>query len=222
MKNWLKKWIFGSRKPRRVWTGPMAGLCYELDPAWQTLFIVGLYECETYPWLNRFQRESRTFIDLGSGDGELVVWALKKEEAELAIAVEINPARNQTLNRNLALNGIAAGSHLRVIEQPIEVEGAADALTLEKLSKDCGDPIFLKIDIDGPEYDLLSGSPTFLKKHDVKLLIETHALDTERKLETFLQQLGYRTQVIRPAWWRMVIPEKRDLDHNQWMVAWRK
>jgi hypothetical protein len=35
----------------------------------------------------------------------------------------------------------------------------------------------------------------------------------------FLERLGYTCRVIKNAWWRLLIPEQRPIEHNRWFIA---
>ena len=92
-------------------------------------------------------------------------------------------------------------------------------VTLDSLNLDRDKPGFIKIDVDGPECDVLDSGARLLSKADVCLLVETHSLELELGCIDRLEKLGYVCSVIRNAWWRIFVPEQRPIAHNRWLWA---
>jgi hypothetical protein len=110
---------------------------------------------------------------------------------------------------------------LQICTQKLGTKPSADSTTLDHLDIPSTGPIFIKIDVDGAEGDVLIGGAQLLLRPDVTLLIETHSLELETQCRTLLESLGYQCQIIRNAWWRFLIPENRPIGHNRWLGASR-
>ena len=50
----------------------------DLDLARQSQLFLGLIERETHDWIRRYGRDAQTAIDVGAGEGELVLYLLKR------------------------------------------------------------------------------------------------------------------------------------------------
>ena len=61
-------------------------------------------------------------------------------------------------------------------------------------------PDFIKIDVEGFEYEVLKGSETVLRKYSPKIIIETHSVELAFVCDVFLKRQGYnQSQVGRQA-----------------------
>jgi hypothetical protein len=80
----------------------------------------------------------------------------------------------------------------------------------------------VKIDVEGGELDVLQSAPQLFEKNAADFLIETHSLELEERIIGLFTDSGYTTEIIRPAWWRRLLPEQRPLIHNRWLIASRK
>ena len=78
----------------------------------------------------------------------------------------------------------------------IEIDAVPVDEILQKLSLF---PDWIKIDVEGAEYEVLSGLVTALKNNKPKLIVEvTH--DNERKILDFMNSCGYKSeQIFLPA-----------------------
>jgi hypothetical protein len=77
-------------------------------------------------------------------------------------------------------------------------------------------PDFIKMDIEGAEYDALSGAHNLLAAHQPFLLVETHAATIEEECLDLVKSLGYRTKVVDHRRW---LPDYRPALHNRWFIA---
>ena len=219
--NPLKYLLPSGRLPRTICSGPFKGLRVHLDLRGGDLQLwLGLYERETYLTMERLLRGCRSAIDVGAAKGELVLDLLRRSEIERIVAVEPAHTELERFRANLAANpGI--GTDRLDVHIGLAGDGPAPLWrTLDSLAGELPAPIFVKIDIDGPEAQVLA-TGTRMLAGDCRLLIETHSPEAEVGCDTLLRAHGYMTQIIRPAWWRCVIPEHRPILHNRWLAGWR-
>lgn len=220
--NPLKLFLPHGRAPRRVLTGLLRGIALELDPrAGETQLWAGFYERETFAAVRRLVHGCQGALDLGAARGELVVFFLRQPGMQRVMAVEPSPDGLATLQRTLALNGLAGDA--RVLVHPGFAGRGAPPLwrTLDDLAREVPGPLFIKIDIDGPEAEVLAGGQEALRSKDCRLLIETHSTEAEAGCTRQLRDQGYHVQIIPNAWWRAFLPEHRTIAHNRWLAAWR-
>jgi hypothetical protein len=139
-----------------------------------------------------------------------------RSQAERVVACEPGPVVNLLL-RNAAANGYQMDRRFSVISKPIG--RGPGRLSVTELVNNLPRPIFLKVDIDGGEYDLLTSAEgcTFLS--ETRWLIETHSRELEEQCVRWLQSHGHRTQIIYNARWRILLPELRPIPHNRWLMA---
>ncbi|MBA4137490.1 MAG: hypothetical protein C0518_09265 [Opitutus sp.] len=219
--NPLRPFLPTGRHPRRVLGGYFAGLRLRLDLRCEFQHYVGLYEAETFPSLRRLGRGCRSVIDLGAAKGELAIRFLRIPGVSQVLAVEPSVEELAQFRSNLSLNSLAQDPRLRIHPGFAGAGAGAEWRTLDALGADLPEPIFIKIDIDGPEAQVLATGPRLLAR-DCRLLIETHSPEAEHDCGNQLHRLGYTIKVIANAWWRRLLPEHRVVPHNRWLAAWRE
>lgn len=218
MKRTIKRLILGEgRKGRRVPFGLYRGLVLSLDPAVDSSFYFGLYERETFAWLRGAIRQAHSFVDVGTGCGELVVWALAHAHIQRVLAYDPAPHRWDIFRDNLRLNGCNLDPRLLACEDWFLGTNRAE----EDVKQLCElpEPILFKIDVDGGEETILRTLSTTVGHKRCLFLIETHSRELDVACGNVLVDVGYSTNQIPQAWWRRFYPENRPLEFNQWLTA---
>jgi hypothetical protein len=205
-----------------VLTGLLRGIRLDLDlQAGEIQLWAGLYERETFSAIRRLVRGCRGAIDLGAARGDLVAYLLRQPELQRLVAVEPEVRELALLHRTLDLNGLTGDARLHV-HAGFAGRGEPPAWrTLDELAAALPSPLFVKIDIDGPEAAVLADARGMLRAKDCRLLIETHSPEAESGCADLLSECGYAVTIIHPAWWRIFLPEHRPIPHNRWLSARR-
>lgn len=218
--NPLRPFLPKGLRPYRVLGGYFAGLRLLLDLQCEFQHYVGLYERELLPHWRRLGHGCRSVVDLGAAKGELAVRSLLRREIERVIAVEPAAPELEQFARNLELNGLTGDPRLHLHGGYAGRGAGPEWRTLDELAADLPEPILVKIDIDGPESDVLRTGAALLRR-DCRFVIETHSAEAEAGCLAQLAAAGYQTRIINPAWWRRLLPETRIVAHNRWLVAAR-
>lgn len=219
--NPIRLFLPQGRAPRTIAFGLFRGICLQLDLHGELQIWLGLYERETHAVVRRLLRGCNGAIDLGAAKGDFTVHCLRQPGMRRVVAVEPLERECVQFSANLALNGYAGDSRLH-LHAGFAGRGEPPLWrTLDELAEGMPAPVFLKVDIDGPEAEVLRGGPRLLHDHDCRLLIETHSPEAEADCERQLQAAGYTVRIIRPGWWRAVLRERRPIPHNRWLAAWR-
>lgn len=219
--NPLKKLLPQGRAPHTIRSGLLAGVRLHLDLQCEFQILLGLYERETYPEVRRLVRGCHSAVDLGAAKGDLTIHLLRQPGMERVVAAEPLATEREQLAANLALNGFAGDPRLQ-LHAGFAGRGPAPLWrTLDALAADLPAPLFIKIDIDGPEAAVLADGRETLRAKDCRLLIETHSPEAEDGCIALLGELGYTVKLITPAWWRCLVREHRPIPHNRWLSAWR-
>jgi len=219
--NPLRPFLPAGRAPRTVCFGLLRGIRLQLDLRGEFLVWLGCYEAETFAEIRRLVRGCQGAVDLGAARGDLTVFLLRQPDMRRVVAVEPLEREIAALRANLELNGLAGDPRLHLHPGFAGRGEPPQWRTLDDLAADLPAPVFLKIDIDGPESGVLADGHRLLAGRDCRLLIETHSPEAESGCERQLRALGYATRIISPAWWRIVIPEVRPIPHNRWLAAWK-
>lgn len=209
------------RRPRRILTGPFRNIAMNLQLESQTQIYLGLFERETYPWLNRLSAGITAGIDIGAAYGEYTLFLLLKTAARV-YAFEPSSESLAFLDDNLKLNGVAGSDRLKVINVFLGSDSSAETVQLDSLTDVLTSPCLIKMDVDGSEAQILKGASRVNQLPGVRWLIETHSKELETSCIETLTKAGFSTKVIPNAGWRIIIPEMRPIPHNRWLAAWKK
>jgi precorrin-6B methylase 2 len=205
-------------RPRRVVSGIFRGIILQLELTWGLQMWLGLYEREVQPVMNTMLRRAGSCVDIGAGYGEIPCLCLTRHPSLPVVAIEPNTDSLHYLRRNLELNAFA-NPRLKILPLFAGEGPPATHRSLTEIVADLPTPVFIKLDVDGPEAEILQAAHGWLAARQALLLIETHSFEAEEKITRQLAGLGYSVRLVRPAWWRNLIPEKRPLPHNRWLVA---
>jgi predicted RNA methylase len=201
--------------------GLFRGLILDLDLQHESQIYAGLAEAETHRYVRKAAHRCRWMIDVGAGQGELALYFAANSIAKEIFAIEPNASQLDILSRNLALNSQRGAERVAIVRKFAGVELSDNSVRLDDLPVLRTDRGFIKIDVDGHEVKVLQGAMDLLSTAPLDVLIETHSAELERDCISLLKAKGYAPKIIRNAWWRMLIPERRSIDHNRWLWAGR-
>jgi hypothetical protein len=216
MKQTIKRLLYTEgRQLRRLRGGLAKGMLMELDLSNQSQRYWGLDERELVAAFRRLIPACRSLIDVGANDGYYTMAFLQSKAARI-VACEPGPPMEQLL-QNARANGYETGE--RFIAERRFVGLGEGSVSITELVRDLPRPIFLKVDIDGGEVDLLRSAEDCDCLGDMYWLIETHSKELEAGCIEWLEAHGYQTRIIYNAPWRVLLPEQRPIPHNRWLIA---
>jgi len=134
----------------------------------------------------------------------------------LSINIELNNLQKQVKLVNLALGSYAhtdvftfvpdntGASHLKSIENKDVKDGGeteVEVVTLDSLIDQCNfdpdkDKIFIKIDVEGMEANVLEGAKTFLKTYPEIIIVMESVHSGKEKLSNLLKSIDNRFQIL--------------------------
>jgi hypothetical protein len=215
---------FGPRdkRVRTILSGPLRGLRMWIDMMPQGQLWFGLAERETHSWMRRLCKDINTAVDVGAAFGEQTLYFVKRSSATRIYAFDPRPDALEELKENIDINGVESGKELTLSTKMIGLHNAEKMCTLDSLCDEVVFPCIVKVDIEGAEVDALRGAGRLLAAGHTRWLIEVHSIECERACCEILEGAGYQVQVIKNAWWRLLVPEGRgDSEHNRWLAAYR-
>ena len=166
-------------------------------------------------------------IDAGAHQGLWTLYAARRVGIKgLVIAIEPHPSNVKKLLRNLRLNNFSntiveqvalgskegevtlhesreIGSHS--IVRPVQPTGRKIIVSVQRLDSLLAEkpPVrridWIKMDVEGAEYDALVGSVELLRRWRPKLMVEIHGSDNLRRITHLLKSVGYHIQIVRKA-----------------------
>lgn len=199
----------------KIRAGIARGIRMELDLQSQLQRYLGLDERELVPSVLHLTSICPSCIDVGANDGYYTLVFLRSS-AEQIVACEPGPVLDR-LMRNAEANGFIAnerfGIETRLIGQ------AADQMPVRRLIHDLPGPVLVKVDVDGAELDVLESARGSDRLAELYWIVETHSVELEANCKLWFERHGYRTSIVKNAWWRVFVPERRPVEQNRWLVA---
>jgi precorrin-6B methylase 2 len=211
--------IAGGRRPRTVRTGLFRGIVLDLDLRSETQVYLGLYERETFRFIETSASDCTWMVDVGAASGDLAIFFMRQSRCEVVHAFEPRREALEQFRNNLMLNGLADDRRLVIHQGFAGQNNDAGSTRLDDLPLDPGKPGFLKIDVDGAEVDVLDGAARMLTVGRPDVLVEVHSEQLEADCIVRLRGFGYAVEIIDNAWWRVFVPEQRPIAHNRWLWA---
>jgi hypothetical protein len=208
-------------RPRTMKWGLLRGLAFHVDTATQSQRLVGLAEAEIVQSLRRLATLAQSALDIGANDGWYSLYLASRPNIKRILAFDPSSEAISQLRGNFALNEPAFAAKLTCYEKFIGDSDTDSTCTVDSVARDLPRPVLLKVDVDGGELDVLRGARQLLASGDALLVVETHSRELEDDCIALLAEHGYEPKVIPNGWYRLVIPERRPIAHNRWLVACR-
>ena len=186
-----------------------------LDLQSQLQRLLGLDERELMQPMRELIARSRTLVDVGANDGYYTL-AFLGSHADLIVSCEPGPAWEQIVG-NAKANGYLVGDRFQIIRDAIG--NSEGCVPLAELVRGKAEPIFVKVDVDGSEHDVLQSAEGCLAGMDLSWIVEIHSNELEQACLDWLRQHEFKTRIIDHAWWRVFIPELRPRELNRWILA---
>jgi FkbM family methyltransferase len=200
------------------------------------MFWFGTYQEDVLSCMRRFLRKGDTFFDVGAHFGLMAITASRLVGPTGAVvAFEPNPHTAAVLRRHLKLNevGNAVVEEVGLMDRPGDLDFYTSddvswnstfsrqfaelyryestnvpVVTLDDYVGRTGTaPGFMKIDVEGSEYECLTGADRTLKDNRPIIVIEVNPISQERTghnahdILGLLSRYGYTFHVPRPSIW---------------------
>ena len=215
----LKRMLLASNvRPRTVLSGAFRGIRLLIDTSRQTQLWLGLHEKEVQPALARLTRGIASAVDIGAAEGEYTMYLLLRTRAQV-VAVEPIAELRALIDENLALNGLAESPRLHIVGDYLGTASWARPHTLDSIVSALPRPVFIKLDVDGSELDILESGKEIVADAQVRWLIETHSAELEAQCIEIFRGANRRARIVRNARWRALLPEQRPIEHNRWLLV---
>lgn len=203
---------------RRLPLGIGRGIRLDIDLAVQTKMLLGLYEIELNRYLRRLCRPGFNCFDVGAQFGYDALLLAKLSGGRVA-SFECDDDILDELARNVASNEHLRG-RIEIVKGFVTstTDQASGSIALDDVAfgGSAFVPDFIKMDIEGGEFDALRGARAILERRRPDLLIETHSRQVEMDCLDYVRALGYETTIVDA---RKLLPDYRPVEHNRWFVA---
>ncbi|UKN01235.1 FkbM family methyltransferase [Paracrocinitomix mangrovi] len=216
----------GVKSNLKIRRGPMKGVKWSTMVP-DSRYLLGIYESDLTEKIISAVTDGKRLVDIGANAGYFSLVASKYGHKELShIAAEPFPANVQLIQEHLKINNISnvvieasaiadkngevefsntdnLAANTYKSESSIHKENLIklNAIDLNTLSEkyDLKDNCFMKIDVEGAEFDVLQGGKAYLEKFHPEIVLATHdchVKGVKEKCLNFLMDLGYSCQPI--------------------------
>lgn len=216
IKKIIIKLLFNNPIKQKILFGVASGMYVKYNPNNRLQHLLGLYEREIYPYLKKGIKKSDILVDVGANDGYFVLSFLKT--GKKVIACEPGNIVIDLLE-NCSINRFNVNEHFSLITKFIGANNTVNSVKINEVAQN--ESIFYLVDIDGGEFELLYSTDSDFEHSNKTWLIETHSIELENSCMSFLKKWDYKVVIIKNAWWRIFIPEYRQIKHNRWIYAYK-
>jgi hypothetical protein len=220
MKKKIKTLLFGAKaRDIQLKFGLLKNLNFNINPMHKSQRILGLDEVEIMHIIKITAQKVVNAIDIGANDGWYTTFFASLRNITKVIACEPDNNLHQSFWHNLDINENLKKKVI-LINKFIGTQSNDDYISLDKLKNEL-EPgkTLIKIDVDGAELDVLESGKDLLISDATYLIIETHSEQLEIDCINFLNTLGYKCNIIKNGWYRILVPELRPIEHNRWLYA---
>jgi hypothetical protein len=224
IKSTIKSGLLGKpgMRPREISRGLLKGLKFNVDTSSKSMRLLGLDESEIASVTRQMAAEAKSAADVGANDGWYALYFASRPNITRVLAFDPGAEVLEATRKNFQLNDPAFLAKTTLVNAFVgNKPGVSGWARLDDYVSQLPEPILLKIDVDGGEIDVLEGAPQMLSR-DCRLIVETHSADLEKGCIQRLETMGYECKIIGTAWYRAIIPEHREIEHNRWFVAQKK
>jgi hypothetical protein len=223
LKSTVKHTLFGppGMRPRQINHGLLKGLKFHVDTGHKSMRLMGMDEREIEADVRALATRAASALDIGANDGWYGVYFASLPNIKKVYAFEPGDDFGPGLEQNLSLNDPNLLKKITYVKKMVGNRDDEQWCSIDGFVHDPPKPILFKIDVDGGEMDVLRGAAKTLASDGCLIVLETHSVELEQQCQKFLNDLGYKTRIIDKGWYRMFLPEARNIEHNRWMIATR-
>jgi precorrin-6B methylase 2 len=203
---------------QRIWFGLCRGSYLPLDLRHGMRMVLGLYELEVVRYFKEFSQAACCLYDIGARHGyyslafsrlagSARVYAFEPDQHQCAMFREVM-ARNRPSSKIEAFE--------LFLGQTVNEQQKRETLDHLVFARGFEAPDLLKIDVDGPEFEILRGAGMVLEQCRPRLVVETHSYELEANCKALLEQSGYRVKIVKN---NPLLQDHRPTELNRWLVA---
>ncbi len=187
--------------------------------------VLGLYERELNPTLERILPSVSRVLDVGANDGYFTLGCAaafrRLGKAGEIIAFEPQQQHVQTLQRSTRQDIIGA-THISIFQTLVGGEVGPGITTLDTVRWKVGDPnsrdhTLVKIDVEGAEVDVLKGALSWLGPTNY-FIIEVHEEPFLESISRLFETRGLRITKVNQRPSRLLGREMRS-ENNWWLIS---
>lgn len=211
--------------PRRIRGGELAGFQMLLDLQEDTQVWRGIYEQALQSWVRRQVHPGAICFDVGAAEGWVALLMASRAPGGCVYAFEPS-SRGDQIQETFRLNEGRPLADLRIVKALVgnplgtpngsQPDNSLSLISLDDFFDQSGLQRcdILKIDVDGPEVEVLQGAVKLIERFRPQMCVEIHSRLAFAEVGRRLADWGYRTSVVYPP-----AHEHRPIEFNPMIFA---
>ena len=212
-------------KPLRILQGPFRGAVVVMNPRNSMRKVLGIYEHELNPWLEKALQRVTRVIDVGANDGYFTFGcaAAFRRLGKTGEILSFEPQTQHIDALQHSLNRLPVGAtKIRLVQTLVGHEEGSGITTLDAVHWETGEPTcrtntLIKIDVEGDELEVLRGASSWLKRANY-FVIEVHRESLLKIVEHLFAGHGLHLKRINQQSLPLIGREMRSED-NWWLAS---
>ena len=204
-----------------VLAGPFRGARFFSNPQVALRKVAGVYEHELTDWLKEVLPKADLVVDVGANDGYFTFGCAKAMQRARrpvrVIAIEPSNDHIAQLTEARRRNGFSE-SEVKLVSGFASAGDDEIRKSLDRVVEQIGEHerVFVKIDVEGAEGEVLAGAGRLLRPGNF-FLVEVHTEALFRELPVLFASRGIEVHYIHQKPHRLLGRERRD-ESNWWLV----
>ncbi|MFA6635889.1 MAG: FkbM family methyltransferase [Candidatus Omnitrophota bacterium] len=183
---------------RKIMFGICKGYKLQLDLSFQFRCFIGFYETEIAGFIKKYVESGYCCYDIGASSGYWSIALSSLAAPGRIYSFEADRKYADLLDKTISRN--KTKSEITVFNNYVGnlVNGDTNSISIDHLvyENNLPKPDFIKMDIEGAEYDAFLGAMNVLKQFSPKIVAEVHSEDLRDNCRDLLEKIGYDVNVV--------------------------
>ena len=172
----------------------------------------GMYEYQLSKYFRELISKGDKCYDVGGQGGYDAIMFGNLAKSDILVFECLDEAIEE-LDEIISFNNY----NISVIKGFVSDVDEGENITLDKIAEEHFYPDFIKIDIEGGEFNALMGSLKIIETKKPKMIIEVHGKDIEEQCIDLLKKSGYKIQIVNQP--KLFSEMRKTFSHNRWLIC---
>lgn len=183
---------------RKVMFGICKGYYLPLNLSWQFKTFMGFYEMEICKFVKAYVKPGYCCYDVGASVGYYSIALSKLAAPGRIYSFEADKKYSDLLKDTISRNDIQSKIVIsnNFVGKTINENSREVSIDWLVYERGFPKPDFIKMDIEGAEYEAFLGARKVLKEFLPRIIVEVHSEDLRNRCKSLLEEIGYKVLVV--------------------------